>query len=178
MPADSPPWSKVIQLSRVPAGGATMRIVPTQAERAALAKHINLLDLPDLAAEVVVLPDGKGGAEVTGRLEGRVVQACVVSLEPVGNPISEPIEVRFLPIGVIPSPAPGAEIDLGQEPAEPPEPVVDGKFDLGAVLTELLTVAIDPYPRKTGVAFEAPADEGAAASPFAALAKLKGPSSP
>ena len=36
---------------------------------------------------------------------------------------------------------------------EPPEPLVGGKLDLGAVATEFLLLGIDPYPRKPGVTF-------------------------
>jgi hypothetical protein len=39
---------------------------------------------------------------------------------------------------------------------------------------EELVLAIDPYPRKPGVAFQPPADEGGQAEhPFAVLKKLK-----
>ena len=46
-------------------------------------------------------------------------------------------------------------------------------YDLGTPLREELALAIDPYPRAPGVAFEAPADDGQRESPFAALGKLK-----
>ncbi len=36
---------------------------------------------------------------------------------------------------------------------EPPEPLVDGKIDLGAIATEFLLLGIDPYPRKAGAEF-------------------------
>jgi len=36
-----------------------------------------------------------------------------------------------------------------------------------------LMLAIDPYPRKAGVAFEPPAKEADTGGPFAALAALK-----
>ena len=44
----------------------------------------------------------------------------------------------------------------GEIPAlgdEPPGVVVDGEFDVGAVIAEYLSLAIDPYPRKPGVEF-------------------------
>ena len=51
--------------------------------------------------------------------------------------------------------------------------LVDDKVDLGAYVVEDLSLAIDPFPRKPGVAFEAPEQTGEL-SPFAVLAKLKG----
>jgi hypothetical protein len=50
--------------------------------------------------------------------------------------------------------------------------MIGGRIDLGALATEFLMLAIDPYPRKPGATFEAPAaDPGG--HPFAALAALK-----
>jgi hypothetical protein len=54
-----------------------------------------------------------------------------------------------------------------------PEPLVGGMVDLGALATEFLMLAIDPYPRKPGIEFEAPSTGDASAQPFAALAALK-----
>ncbi|MGZ5835725.1 MAG: YceD family protein, partial [Xanthobacteraceae bacterium] len=44
-----------------------------------------------------------------------------------------------------------------------------------ALATEFLILGIDPYPRKPGATFVAPASESADGGPFAALAKLKPP---
>ena len=37
-----------------------------------------------------------------------------------------------------------------------PDPIVDGKIDLGALAAEFLALGLDPYPRKPGVAFAPP----------------------
>ena len=57
---------------------------------------------------------------------------------------------------------------------EPPDEIVNGQIDLGALTAEFLALGLDPYPRKPGVDFNYrdPADEKD--SPFAALSKLKG----
>ena len=58
--------------------------------------------------------------------------------------------------------------------AEPPEPIENGMIDLGRLAADVLHLAIDPYPRKQGVVFEAevvapdPEDH-----PFAALKALQ-----
>ena len=41
---------------------------------------------------------------------------------------------------------------------------------LGALTAEFFALGLDPYPRKPGVEFAAPAEEAAPDSPFAALA--------
>ncbi len=48
-------------------------------------------------------------------------------------------------------------------------------MDVGAVATEFLLLAIDPYPRKPGAVFDAPKNDDPGAHPFAALAALKKP---
>jgi hypothetical protein len=58
-------------------------------------------------------------------------------------------------------------------PVDAPEPLIGNSVDLGAIASEFLMLAIDPYPRKSGVAFEPPAKEVDTGGPFAALAALK-----
>ena len=58
--------------------------------------------------------------------------------------------------------------------ADEAEPLVAATVDLGLLATEFLILGVDPYPRKAGVAFEAPkAAADPAANPFAALAGWK-----
>jgi hypothetical protein len=54
-----------------------------------------------------------------------------------------------------------------------PEPLVGGVVDLGLLATEFLALGIDPYPRKSGAEFTAPAAADDDPKPFAALAALK-----
>ncbi|HEY2758922.1 MAG TPA: DUF177 domain-containing protein, partial [Pseudolabrys sp.] len=56
---------------------------------------------------------------------------------------------------------------------EPPEPLMNGKVDLGALAAEFLILGIDPYPRKAGVQFAPPKAEDGGEHPFAALESLK-----
>ena len=65
----------------------------------------------------------------------------------------------------------GARIEV--TPVDAPEPLVGGSIDLGAIASEFLMLAIDPYPRKAGVVFEPPAKDADTDGPFAALAALK-----
>jgi hypothetical protein len=51
-----------------------------------------------------------------------------------------------------------------------PDPIVDGKIDLGALAAEFFALGLDPYPRKPGVEFEPPVEEEEdKESPFSAL---------
>ena len=87
--------------------------------------------------------------------------------------VDEPFDILFMPE---PAGRPEDEIELGQEDCD----VVfhDGAaIDLGAAIADTLALALDPYPRSAGA--EAALKEAGViteeqASPFAALAKLKG----
>ena len=54
-----------------------------------------------------------------------------------------------------------------------PDPIVDGRIDIGALAAEFFALGLDPYPRKAGVAFERPAEPEGEATPFSALKDKK-----
>ena len=85
-----------------------------------------------------------------------------------GIPIGEKVDLEFTE--ETREPTSNAEL----REIDPPDEIVSGKIDLGAVMAEFLALGLDPHPRKPGVSFEAVAPEGVAESPFAALGKLKG----
>ena len=64
---------------------------------------------------------------------------------------------------------------MGEE--DEPDPLIDGKIDLGALAAEFFALGLDPYPRKPGVSFEAPED-AADDSPLADLARRRLPKEP
>jgi len=99
-------------------------------------------------------------------VHGQVGQTCVVTLDPIESAVHEDINLLFLPG----APEPHAE---GETDEDAPEPLVDGRIDLGAIAIEFLMLGIDPYPRKPGVAFEPPKSDSDGAHPFAALAALR-----
>lgn len=162
------PWSAPVSLEEIPETGLHREIEARADTRAAIAKLAGLRELPALSAvfDLVRRSDGVG---VSGRVQARVGQTCVVSLEPIENTIDEPVDVLFIPAAVGASRAAQAlDADV-----EPPEELVDGKLDLGALASEFLLLAIDPYPRKPGVEFSPPKVEDEGDHPFAALAALK-----
>jgi hypothetical protein len=101
-------------------------------------------------------------------VSARVGQTCVVTLDPIENDICEAVDLLFEPAeGGLPR---GPH---GEAEREPPEPLREGRIDLGEVATEFLLLGVDPYPRKPGAEFASPASVGAEEGPFAALAALK-----
>jgi uncharacterized metal-binding protein YceD (DUF177 family) len=140
---------------------------------------LELLQLDRFAADLTLRRDGSR-VLVGGRFEADIVQACVVTLEPIPARIVEEVALTFAEEVVIPDKPRAdrmtdlAEIEVQLSEEDPPEPIVGGRFDPGPVLVELLSLALDPYPRKPGVAFIMPDGQGDI-SPFAALSRLKKP---
>ncbi|MFG1393878.1 YceD family protein [Xanthobacter agilis] len=163
------PFRHVLSLAEVPPHGLDLRLEPTEAVRAAMAKHMGVLAMPAFVATLHIAPEGAAGLHVTGTVDAAVVQTCGVTLEPFEAPVREPVDVHFVPEGTaLPAPA---EDD---ESYDPPDEIINGAIDVGALASEFLALGIDPYPRKPGAVFEPPAEDAAAISPFSALSRLKG----
>jgi uncharacterized metal-binding protein YceD (DUF177 family) len=144
------------------------------AERAALALRFGIVDLEQLSATLNLERILGGLIRVVGRLEADVVQNCVITLIDFPTHIEDSFTVDFagteMPIG------PGAEITVDVD-YDPPEPVEGGVIDMGELVAQYLSLALDPYPRSPGAAIDPVwADSDAAErSPFAILKNLKTP---
>lgn len=158
----------------IPETGLHREIEAPASVLAGVAALADVRELSGLSATVDVTRKGTGESvrvHVAGRVRARVGQTCVVSLEPVETDVDEPIDVTFA----------AAEAAIAAEDEErrrkpkddPPEPLVGGTVNLGAIATEFLILGIDPYPRKADVEFTPPKVESDAPHPFAALEALK-----
>jgi hypothetical protein len=175
--ASAPPWSVPVVVAEVPDTGRSLELAPDEAQRKAIAAAADLLELPRLEAAFDLTRHGADSLRVAGRVSATVIQRCVVTLEPVENQIDEDVDLLFQPpqaeVPIAPADDTGHTGHQGLDAAEPPEVLHGGVVDLGAVATEFLMLGLDPYPRKPGAVFEAPAAGDPASHPFAALAALK-----
>jgi len=165
------PWSISVRLDEIPETGLHLDLEADAPTRAAVAAAAAVNEVPRLAASFDLARHGREGMHVVGTVFAQVLQTCVVTLDPVENEIEEGIDIVFAaPTALGPA---AREVNLGAEAVEPPETLIDGVVDLGAVATEFLMLAIDPYPRKPGAVFEPPQNADAGSHPFAALAALR-----
>lgn len=170
-------FSRPLALDRISTTQHREEITATDKERAALAQRFDLLSLDSLTASFMLKRVRKDLVRVKGRVSADLVQACVVTLDPIPARIEERFEVDFLE-GAQPA---VADLELDAEAAEAPEPAPDGWIDLGELAAEQLGLAMDPYPRKPDAEIPGkwraePAAEAAATerpNPFAILKKLK-----
>jgi hypothetical protein len=165
------PWSVPVAVEDIPDTGLHVAIEAPATVRAEIAELAAVRDLPQLSA---VFDLTRLGAEVhvTGQVSARVGQTCVVTLEPIESAVEEAVDLDFAPpTGKEAAPKAARKRSSGAD--EPPEPLVGGSLDLGALATEFLILGIDPYPRKAGAEFAPPKQEDDGEHPFAALQSLK-----
>jgi len=170
------PWRVPIAVAQIPETGLHRDIEADQAVRDAVADVGGLRQVLLVQASLDVTPERGGRFHVVGRVQARIGQTCVVTLEEIENDIDEPVDLVFVPPEQMPQMATlidEAE-DSDEEVPDPPEPIENGLIDLGRVATDALFLAVDPYPRKPGAVFE-PVVETADPEdhPFAALKALK-----
>ncbi len=137
-------------------------------ERVALANRFGLLALDRLAATVRLKRVDRESVRFIADFAAEVVQACVVTLEPVAERIEDRVELLFSPPAS--SEVPVVVVRLGDDE---PEPLGGEAIDVGEIVAEHLGIALNPYPRRRGAVFTGldagAGDDGAVDSPFAAL---------
>jgi uncharacterized metal-binding protein YceD (DUF177 family) len=178
-PSDiSPEFVRVVSTARLAGKPSFHRITANAEERAALAKRFELLSLDKLQAVVSLAREAGDGVRLEAELEAELVQACIVTLEPVPATLHERFTLIYRP-----------DIDdetadrlaLENPEGEIIEPLIGEAIDIGETVAQQLAVVIDPYPRAVGeqsVTVEVDIGEDpevpiARSNPFAALATLK-----
>jgi uncharacterized metal-binding protein YceD (DUF177 family) len=162
------PLSRPLRLSEIPPTGKHVEIVADADERQRLAQENGLVALHALTADLDVRHAGRSGWRVTGTVHAEIRQTCVISLDDFDAVLQEPVDVRFTE---------NEEASAGEE-EDPPDPVIGGAIDLGALVTEFFVLGIDPHPRKPGVVFEGDGQSAEERSPFAVLKGILPPDRP
>lgn len=169
----SQPWTETIRFSEVARGPVRRKLEADEATRKAVARHLDLISIESLTADLKIAP-WLDGIQIDGRFKSDVTQTCSVTAEPLPAGVDGEFMVRVVPAGSpnAPQEETGEEIDLDPEADDPPDVNEGDLIDLGNYVIEHLSLELDPFPRKPGAVFEAPADTEER-SPFAVLRALK-----
>ncbi|MGE5149617.1 MAG: YceD family protein [Rhodospirillaceae bacterium] len=173
---------RIVDVDWTGPNGTALEIAASDSERAALAKRFGFLGLPAFSARVTVDRRPGGQVVVEGRLRGRIVQACILTLDPVTQDLDETFRIIFRQaLAEERDPESGEALVSAQ--ADAPEPLPGTQLDVGEIVAEQLSLAADPYPRRHGVKLEdvlpKPRKEGRQGRqeqrrhPFAGLAALR-----
>jgi uncharacterized metal-binding protein YceD (DUF177 family) len=157
----TPELSRRFAIDRV-ADGTHVEVEAEPDEREAVARRMGLKALPMLHCRFELHRLGGQVVQATGSLRARVVQTCVMTLEPFEAEVIEDFAVRFVPEGT--------ESDALDIEADDEIAYAGGAIDLGEAASEQLALALDPFPRKPGAALpDVEIDQ--TERPFAVLAR-------
>jgi len=177
---EKPAFSYPVKVGNISANAVTVRLEANEAERKALSDLWDVLEVQSLKAELQIARWKKDGVKIKGRVQARIVQACVVTLEPVESAIDEPVEAIFVPEGsrlARIAANDSGEMILDPEGPDLPDTFAGDTIDVGLAVTEHAALAIDPYPRKDGASFgeriESSDKDDIRPNPFAALKDWK-----
>lgn len=128
------------------------------AECAALAKRFDLLKLHFMTGRLELVYQGNGRFLVAGEVQADVEQISAISAEQMRLTIKSPFSEIFQMINTAVSDAGSTAGSLATEDAlladgvddlsDIPEIIEDGVIDLGEVLAQHLSLALDPYARE------------------------------
>lgn len=185
----APEWSHFVEAEKIGNTPLKMTIAPGPEERKRLAKRMGLSDLPSLESDLVMSRDsGSNVIFISGQIRAMVIQNSVVSGKAVKNEIMDSFEAWYADAEQAVSFAKAKQERLtrdGQadmpflDESEDPEPVIDGQIDVGELVAQYLSLAINPYPRAEGEKYALGDDEPGKApkevaeNPFAALKNWK-----
>ena len=177
MKAKAPSYAVKFDLARLADAGTEIALKPSPEQRADLARWTGLDSIEALNGIVSLKKLGAGHFSYDARFSADVVQPCVVTLVPVRSHIEREFQRIFQVTDArVAAPQKGT-IELPSKVTtddEEPEVLSSPMLDVAAPVLEELALAIDPYPRAPGVAFQPPADDqDRSESPFAVLKQLK-----
>ena len=144
---------RIVDLDRMGPSGAALDIVASDSERAALVRRFGFLGLPAFSVRTTIDRRPGGQIVVEGRLRGKIVQACILTLDPVTQDLDETFRIVFKQgLAEERDPESGEAVISAQ--ADAPEPLAGNLLDVGEIVAEQLSLAADPYPRRAGAKLE------------------------
>ena len=174
MSDQTPPYTYPFELAGLSERGAELSLSPDAAERARIAAWLGALEVPRLDMTIRLARLDDAVYRYDAEFAAEVVQACVVTLDPVPARHSGAATRRYRVLAKASRRA-SHDIEIGSsEDEDAPEVISSSLLDVAAPVLEELSLLLDPYPRAPGVTFDPPKDESKSAdNPFAVLAKLK-----
>src|SRR5215831_7848696 len=90
--ASTDPWRAPVVVAQIPETGLAVDIEANAAQRKAMAEIAGLRDIASAHAQFELTLQRDGRVHVAGRLQARVGQTCVVTLDPIENDVNEAID--------------------------------------------------------------------------------------
>jgi len=188
--SDTGEWSFPVAVEKLTAEPKIFHIEASEQERADLARRFGIVSVEDAKADITLQRVRGGVIHAMGTIHAQVTQSCVVSLAPVPATIQDEFEGWFgddtsaVSFARAKSEREAKKSNMETEMLEEsvdPEPIINGKIDIGELAAQHLSLMLDPYPHAPGVKYELGVDtkeesaEGASLrkNPFEALKDWK-----
>jgi uncharacterized metal-binding protein YceD (DUF177 family) len=169
---DSSPLQRLFKLGELTQAGSDVTITATPEQLPGIAEWGLVDKVSRFEAKLQLKRLSTTRFSYAADLVADIVQACVVTLEPVESHLVRHIERELHLAPKVPEEV--AELTLAAGDDDAPETITSLHYDLAGPLLEEFLLAIDPYPRKPGAAFAPlPNAESAPEKPFAALKALR-----
>ena len=172
----TPEFSKILDTDKLLQKAHPLTFGANEAERAAVAKRLNLQSLDTLEATITVTPPTaiQKQTRLDVLLKAAFTQSCVVSLKPVPETLAEEFSL-WLNKGPEPEESLSEDdyLDLANEEAETIYLNGETSLEMGEVLVQYLSLALNPYPRHPNEAFDPSKHGDAPENPFDALKGLE-----
>lgn len=144
--------SRIVEIADLRDPRTTLEFRATDEEAAALAARFGVEGIRNLKASLVLTPFASGNkVALKARFEAEIEQNCVVTLAPLVNRVEGEFLAEFVQDAFIDN---HDDIEFAIDDDDPPEPIVDGRIEIGELIAQNLGLAIDPFPRAPGVVFE------------------------
>ena len=169
------PLQKFYDLSALSQGGDEIVLTAKDSERAALAEFAGVEEVKTFEARVTLKRPAPNRFLIGYALRADIVQACVVTLDPVPAQIAVEFERELKLAHTRQRRAVASEdFEVLESQDDGPEDIESPNYDLAGPVLEEFILALDPYPRAPGAELELPQDQVPARdNPFAVLKNLK-----
>jgi len=169
------PLEHFVDLGRLTEAGSEFVLEPKDDELAKLAAWAEVSSIEAFKATVDIKRSGRDRYRLNAVIDADLTQACVVTLEPVKDRIAKEFSRELHLVRPSRHALPETEaLTVGAGDDDAPEDIDNQHYDVAGPVLEEFSLAINPYPRCPGVAFESPSDPvDRPDNPFAVLKSLK-----
>lgn len=181
-------WSHFIESDKIDISAHIVEISANESERKALCKRLGLHDITNISAKITLQRNQINKViEIEGIIIADLTQSCVITADAVEQHVEESFQAWYADPTVAVSLSKVKrdrlpDIEKAEQPIieeyDDPEPVVNGKIDLGELVTQHLSLSLNPYPRSKEAEWPETAQDDSDESalydnPFAALKDWK-----
>lgn len=166
---DKAGWVHIINAEDAGQDLTELALTPNADDLQRIADLLGIMEVKSLQADLE-FKRVQGGlvVKIDGTFKADVVQACVVTLDPIENHVEDKFSAWYAdPEQAVSFNKARKQREMEKQHGEvpivdekdDPEPIVNGQIDIGDVVTQFLSLSLDPYPHKEGVQFEVGDDE-------------------